>query len=123
VKAFERDLRIGITRRMATVFLYGITDYKQLIDVYLPISIEKYNASQYLLENENLSSVCKHDATLLQKEAKCWENMTIFVLELSYIVKNSFLGSLIKSMPITHKMKETLNEITSIEKTIINGPG
>jgi hypothetical protein len=123
VKAFKRDLRIGITRRMATVFLYGITDYKQLIDIYLPISIEKYNMSQYLLESEELSSICKHDAILLQKEAKCWENMTIFALELSYIVKNNgFLRSLIKSMLITHKMKKTLNEIISIEKAVISGP-
>jgi hypothetical protein len=123
IEAFKKDLRIGITRRMATVFLYGITDYKQLIEVYLPISIEKYNVSQYLLENEGLSSVCKYDAILLQKESNCWKNMTIFVLELSYIVKNNgFLKSLIKSITITQKMKATLNEIISIEKAIIKGP-
>jgi len=122
VEAFKKDLRIGITRRMATVFLYGITDYQQLINVYLPIAIEKYNASQYLLENENLSSICKHDASLLQKESNCWENMTIFALDLSYILKNNgFLKSLIKSIVITQKMKKTLNEIISIERAIISG--
>jgi hypothetical protein len=120
VEAFKKNLRIGTARQMYTVFLYGLTDAEQLINIYLPISIEKYNASQYLLENENLSSICKHDSILLQKESNCWKNMTIFVLELSQIGKNnSFIKKLIKSIPITEKMGKELNEITVIEKAII----
>jgi len=119
-EAFKRDLRIGSIHRISNVILYGLTATDQLINIYLPISIEKYNVSQYLLENENLTLICKHDYALLKKESNCWKNMTIFVLELSQIGKdNSFIKKLIKSIPITEKIRKELNKIISIEKTII----
>lgn len=127
LKTFRRDLRIGITRRMITVLIYSTDD--EIINAFYncsPIVIEKLNASQYLLkitdflENETLSSICKHDASLLLKESNCWKNITKYISDLKEIRRNnSYLLTLILSIPVTAKMKKTLNEMISIEKEII----
>jgi len=131
LKAFKKDLRVGITRRMTTIYL-GRLAILQNVNVSLPyyrISIEKHNISQYLhetsqlLEDEHLSLICEYDASLLQQESSYWENMSLLFSDLSDILRNNkYLKALIYSFPITFKMKRTLKEMISIEKAIIIGP-
>ncbi|MCX6666018.1 MAG: C39 family peptidase [Euryarchaeota archaeon] len=130
LKAFRRDLRIGITHRMTTVRIDTKLDSNTMIisSIYDIISIEKNNASQYLfsiidsLQDKNLQTLCAHDAMLLQRESDSWKQMSQFVLELYELGKTQgpFM-TWILSFPITTKMKQALNEMISIENAIITG--
>lgn len=120
LKVYKKDFRIGITHRFLTLNKYYKEDINWLKYYFDMISIEKQDVSQYLLENKNVSPSCEHDGTLLQKESNCWKNLTQIFTELKNLSKNNnFLIFLIKSIPITIKMRQTLKEIISIEKQII----
>jgi len=123
---FKRDLQMGIFRRAFTVIKYSNfegRDLYRLNQSFSFFSFEKHDMSQFLFENEDLSSVCKYDAILLQKESECWKNMSQLALQLNELGKNNgFLKMLILSKSITDKMKKELDEIISIEEKIIAGP-
>ncbi len=120
IKVFKKDFRMGLTHRYITLNRYYEQNISWLKFVFSMIPIEKHNVSQYLLENEELSSICKYDGILLQKESNCWENLTQLVLEINNLSKNNnFLTKLIKSIQTTIKIRQTLKEIISIEKQII----
>ncbi len=128
LKAFQRDLRIGITHRMTTVRIYAklISDPTVLPSIYDMIAIEETNASQYLLSiknslgDETLRTLCDHDASLFIQESNGWKQMALLVLDLNALGKtHRLLGTLLLSFPTTMKMKKTVNNIISIENAII----
>ncbi len=120
LKVYKKDLGVGITHRFLTLNKYYKEDINWLKYYFKMISIEKQDVSQYLLGNKNVSPSCEHDGTLLQKESNCWKNLTQIFTEFKNLSKNNnFLIFLIKSLPITIKMRQTLKEIISIEKQII----
>jgi len=123
LKSFRRDLRIGLSHRFFTVWVIDKYTDTQLLEGYYILSVEKNNASQYLLNKTYLSEKCLHNGLLLKNESQLWYNMTMLVLKLKNISKNNnFLKTLIKSILLTVKMRKTLNEIISIEKQIIKCP-
>ena len=130
LKMFRRDLRIGITHRMTTVRIYAklISDPTVLPSLFDTIATEQLNASQYLLSikdslnDDNLKTLCDHDASLFIKESNSWKQMALLASDLNALGKtHRLLGTLLLSIPITLKMKKTLNEIISFENTIISG--
>lgn len=85
------------------------------------IATQKRNISQYLLENQNLSSICASEGELLAQEANHWDNLGILLNEL---FKTAYYGPLktwILSKPIIEEMKEELDEIIFIHEAIIEG--
>lgn len=124
LKTFKKDLRMGLFRRMLTVFVYG----KLPVD-YTYISIEKQNASQYLkniknsLDDPSLINICNYESSLLQKEANQWDELNQYFSEIYDIgQENRFLQTLLKSVPITLQTRTKVNELISLEKQIIRGP-
>ncbi len=82
----------------------------------------KHKVSQYLLENQNISPICKHDGELLKNESKCWKDINILVTELNEIHKNNGLfKSMLLSKPLINEIVTLLDCIVSIEQAIING--
>jgi len=122
VHALKQDLRMGLTHRMLTVLLYVQYNGTILQTEYSIIAIEKHNVSSYLFEQENLSSICRHDAVLLQQESDYWKNLSLLVWKINEIRRNnSYLRTLLLSLPITLEMNTILSKIMKIEKTIIAG--
>jgi len=129
MKKFRGQLRIGIYHRMITVYIYGLYTLGDISTSFFTVAIEKENISQHLfylaenIGNKNLSDICRHDATLLKKEADCWINMTNNAISLNQIVKNNrFIKALFLSITYTKEMRKTLNKMISLEKSIIKGP-
>jgi len=128
VKSLRNDFRIGPLHRMTTVRRYW--DYCRqgglLYAQFYFISIERYNVSQYLLENKELSpKICAYDGSLLENESKHWMNIKNYAIEFQKIeIANKYVYWItsIKSFSIIGKIKSELNEIISIEKAIIRGP-
>jgi len=135
VKAMKKDLGIGLRHKFATLLLmkfYKINNYtipigpskgdlmaSQLIKV---LAVEKQNMSQYLLENQDLSSICAMEGELLAQEASHWYNLSELDNELFKVAYNRPIKTWIKSKPVINQMKKELDEIISIEQAIIDGP-
>jgi len=124
LKTFKKDIRVGILRRMLTVFIYS----KFPVD-YTYIPIEKQNASQYLkdiknsLDDPSLINICNYESSLLQKEANQWDELNQYFSEIYDIGQEKrFFQTLLKSVPITLQMRTKVNELISLEKQIIRGP-
>ena len=130
IKTFRKDLRMGVTHRFSTILFYKlfISLNANLSSTYKTISLEKNNISQYLFKlsnsfnDEKLSLLCKHDASLLLHESNSWLNFSKIIANLEVIIRNNnFLKILFFSFPYTLKMKKVLNEIIEIENKIICG--
>ena len=122
VHALKQDLRMGLIHRMLTVLLYVRYNGTILQTEYSIIAIEKHNVSQYLFEQENLSSICRHDAVLLQQESGYWKNLSLLVWKINEIGRNnSYLRTLLLSLSITVEMNTMLSNIMKIENSIIAG--
>lgn len=117
-KALEKDfLRFN---RIITVNQYIKYDFFNYS--YEMIYLEKYNVSQYLLQNIDISPACEHDGLLLQKEAELWKNLTLYIQELNEIGRNnSLLKTLILSQPLLNEINQLIDEVIEIEKAIISG--
>ena len=117
MKALKKDfLRFN---RIITVNQY--IKYDSLNLSYEVIYLEKHNVSQYLLQNVNISPICRHDGLLLQKESNLWRNLTLLIEELSEIGRNnSLLKTLILAQPILNEINQIIDEIIEIENAIIN---
>ncbi|KAA0002363.1 MAG: hypothetical protein FE048_03955 [Thermoplasmata archaeon] len=115
-KALKKDFQ-GFNR-IITVNQYS--KYALLNDLYEMIYIEKHNASQYLLQNVNISPVCKHDGLLLQKESELWKNITLLIKELNKISRNnSLIKTLILAKPLLDEINQLIDKIIEIENAII----
>lgn len=126
VKLYKRDLRRGALRRMKTVFRNWdyINQGGSLAGIFYTISIEKYNVSQYLLDNYELCpNICIYEGQLLENESKCWKNIAEHFIEFETIAKNNgYFKTLVLSNPIMNKIRKELTKIVFIEKEIIRGP-
>ena len=121
MKALKKDFQMGIFHRMTTVSQYSKYDPYFLYFAYDMISIEKHNVSQYLLENENISPVCKHNGLLLQEESELWKNLSLLVKELNKIGRNnSLIKTLILSRSLLNEINQIIDNIIEIENTIVN---
>lgn len=86
----------------------------------MTLHFEKHNASEFLLENDNLSSICEYVGQLLQQESESWKNVTNLVLQVNEISNNNtFLKTWILSFPILKEIIKELDIIISIENKII----
>jgi hypothetical protein len=83
---------------------------------------EKIDIAQYLLENENLSVYCKHDAGLMLQEILKYKEFYDSLVELTNVLKHKFIRSFIESIPIILDINEKLEELIFIEESIISGP-
>jgi hypothetical protein len=121
VKGFKRDIQIGLTYRPLTIYQLRKIDYWELEYLINKICFEKHNASEYLLENENLFLTCEYVGRLLQEESECWSNVTNLVLQVNEIGRNNtFLKTWILSRPILMEIIQELDIIISIEERIIS---
>lgn len=85
--------------------------------------IMKHNVSEYLLENQDISPICKYDGDLLESESKCWKDINSLVTELNEIYKtNGLLRSMKLSKPLINNITILLDNVISIEQAIIDGP-
>ena len=123
LKLFKKDLRMGYFHRMRTVIIYSYYPANYVI------SIEKQNASQYLdeiknsLDSPDLINICNYDSSLLQKEADQWNEINQYFSHIYDIgQENRFIITLLKSIPITSKIRTNVNELISLETQIIEGP-
>ena len=120
VRLFRYDFGIGLTRRFTTILNYGRLN-KSLLNInFYRISTERYNVSQYLLENQDLSEVCQPIGLLLQNESKCWDNLRRDIMEICEINKEkNILKTLFQTLVITYKMRKEITKIITIENSII----
>jgi len=122
VKLFRYDFGIGLTRRFTTILNYGRLNKTSLNINSYGISVERYNVSQYLLENQHLSEICRPIGLLLQNESKCWNNVRLHILEICEISKGkNILKTLFLTLPITNEIRRELTKIITIENSIIKG--
>jgi len=122
VRSFKTDLSKGLFHRALTILQLVRYNGTLLHYMYDTIATEKQNVSQYLLENNNISSICLYDAMLLRQEAENWRNLSDAVLGLNDFCKNNgFLKTLILSEPILENMDKILSTIIEIEDNIIEG--
>jgi hypothetical protein len=121
-RALKRDVSWPL-HRLLTISRYQ-EYYNELSDIFYMMydntRIEKENISYYLLENQNLSPICKTEGLLFQREADCWKNFTLLVKELNEISANQgLIITFLQSQNIFKQMNQLLDEIINIEKTII----
>jgi hypothetical protein len=101
----------------------GGNGYRKLWDVSRTNYMVKHNVSQYLMENLDLSPICKYESELLENESKCWKDINLCVTELDEIHKNNgLLKSMKLSKPIINEIVSLIDNIISIEQAIIDGP-
>ena len=118
-KALKKDFQRGIFHRVITVNQYS--KYASLNFSYEMIYLEKHNVSQYLLQNVNISPVCKHDGLLLQKESELWKNITLLIKEINKISRNnSLIKTLILAKPLLDEINQLIDKIIEIEDDVIN---
>ncbi len=118
---FQKDFQPGVTRRVMTVYAFSKMKRIQVERFFIFMTLEKQDISCYLLDNEELSSVCRQNGLLLKNESYCWENLTRLALQLNEIGKNnSLLKTLFLSRSSTREMSKILKEIISIHEEIIS---
>ena len=100
----------------------NLSSYKNIMNYHQQIAIEKQHMSQYLwdtqhlLNDTNLSTVCQHDALLLNYEAENWTKLSLNFLR--FLERGMFI-TLPGALPIVEDMENTTVDIISIEKEII----
>ena len=106
-----------------TPLIMPIYPFKRaLIKSCFKTSLEKHNVSQYLMEIGDISPVCKYDTLLLEAEATYWDQLISYLWELDQITNNNrYVKTFILSLPLLRKINKALDEIISIEETIIKG--
>jgi len=83
----------------------------------------KHNVSEFLLENQDISPICKYGGELLENESKCWKNINLIVTELNEIHKsNGLFKSMMLSKPLINEVVTLLDSIITIEQAIIDRP-
>lgn len=124
IRLLRNDFRVGPFYRMLTIYRYWdlINKNGSLYSLFKIISIERLNASQYLLENKELSQeICLYAGSLLENESKHWMNIANYIQDFQRIAnEHGYLITSILSLHITIKIKSELNKIISIEKAIIH---
>jgi hypothetical protein len=112
----------GPLQRLITLYLYKqyetiISPYYAYYDVFQQIE----NVSKYLLEQQNLSSICLNDGLLLNQESKLWKNLSIYFKEIQEInLNNSLIKTFLLTNAVFNEIEKTIDEIINIEKEIIN---
>ena len=113
----------GPLQRFITLFLYKqyetmlLSPYYGYYDVFQQIE----NVSTYLLEQQDLSSLCLHDGLLLKQESTLWKNLSIYFKEIQEInLNNSLVKTLMLTNPIFDEIMKTIDEIIDIEKEVLN---
>ena len=88
---------------------------------YWMIYEEKYEISQYLRENQNLSpEICYWDAQHLELESNLILHLAHLLVKLNQtIYNNTFFKAITKARPIIKDIKSTIDTIISVEKAII----
>jgi hypothetical protein len=94
------------------------------IGSYWMIYEEKYEISQYLSKNQNLSKeVCLWDSQHLELESYLILHLAHLIVTLNQtIYNNELLKAIILTRPIIIDIKSTIDTIISIEEAIIEGP-
>ena len=118
----KMDVR-GPLQRFITIYLYKqyetmfLSPYYGYYDVFQQIE----NVSTYLLEQQNLSTLCLHDGLLLKHESMLWENLSIYFKEIQEInLNNSLVKTFMLTNPIFDEITKTIDEIIDIEQEILN---
>jgi hypothetical protein len=113
----------GPVQRLRTLSLYkqyetmSLSPYYFYYDVFQQIE----NVSTYLLEQQNLSSLCLHDGILLRQESTLWKKLVSYYKEIQEInINNSLIKTLMLTNPIFDEIVITLDEIIGIEQQILN---
>jgi hypothetical protein len=113
----------GPLQRLITLYLYKqyetmlLSPYYGYYDVFQQIE----NVSTYLLEQQNLSSLCLHDGLLLKHESMLWKNLSIYFKEIQEInLNNSLVKTFMLTNPIFDEIMKTIDEIIDIEQEILN---
>ena len=151
-KRLKRDLEKGLDYRIKTVYRYQLNNrlgimyrlmnnlhnrHPQLFpfnleklslednDAYGNIALEKKYSAMYLrqvqnqLTDENLSEICIYEAELLENEAENWSKFADCYSEFR---KKGIFMSLPRALLLMNKMVDTMDNIISIEESIIAGP-
>lgn len=142
IKELKKDFQIGIKNRFTTYLIYkqkGINTYfkeasliilskiipmpfinNKIFDInkFTRIRIEKFNISNYLYEEQDLSSNCTFDALLLKSEMENWTKVSD--LYDTFIEKNIMM-TLPRAIIIIKEMDNTIDNIIKIEEKILTG--
>jgi hypothetical protein len=131
---YKLNNRMGITYRLMDL-LYN--RYYQIFpfhpdmifleqnDAYIDAAIEKKYTADYLRENQdllnddNLSEICKHEAVLFEHEAENWTKLAEYYSEFR---KKGIFMLLPRAIQLVGRMAVTLDNIIAIEEAIIAGP-
>lgn len=134
LKAMKRDLSIGFRHRFSTILLmkilknmnFTISDGQfegNLISsqTFNIIAIEKQNISQYLLENQYLSPICKQMGNLLIQESNLWRDFYFLINKLFHNLNDCIFKINYESIKMIKQIMSKLDEIISVEQAIIDG--
>jgi len=93
-------------------------------DAFVNIALEKKYNADYLrhienqLDDENLSKICLYESKLLEFESENWSRFADYYSEFR---KKGIFMSLPRAIHILNKMADTMDNIISIEESIIAG--
>jgi hypothetical protein len=140
IKEFKKDLQIGIKNRFTTYLIYkqrGTNTYFKKaaliilskiipfidcnsldINKFTRIGIEKLNISNYLYEEQHLSSNCTFDALLLKNEMENWTKISDLY---NNFIKKNIKMTLLRAITIIKEIDNTIDNIIKIEEKILVG--
>jgi len=131
VKAMKKDLKIGLRNRFATILslkffkIINFTIDGNFITSFQMkrIATEKQYISEYLLENNYLSSICKRDGELFAQDSNLWYNLSLLSQKFFIAACYGPIKSRILLKPIIKEIDTVLDQIISVEEAIIQGCG
>jgi len=102
--------------------VFNFSESQNIINDFDLIAVEKHNMSQYLdklqylVNDTNISTICKHDAMLLASEAERWTTLGSYF---SWFLRCGVCLPLSYGILIIKKMDTLIKDIIVIEEKII----
>ena len=121
----KRIYRAGIFLNNIGPKLVDLSMIEFMVSQYHRITFEKQDIAKYLwkvkdlINDANLSSMCRETSLLLSQEAENWNNLASYYTK---FLKRGVFMSFPLSVILINRMADSLDNIIAIEEAIIAGP-